>query len=68
VAERERERAEAGLPSEGVERLMQNHGGVMPGWSERAVALSGYGGGLRMTVGEVQEVRLVNMVYRALLG
>ena len=48
--------------------MMQNHGGVMPEWRERAVALSGYGGGLRMTVGEVQEVRLVSMVYRALLS
>ena len=41
---------------------------VGPVGRARAGARSGDGGGLRLTVGEVQEVRLVSMVYRALLS
>ena len=66
VAEREKLRAEAGEEAEGVERLMQGRGVVMPGWREAAMSMSGYGEGERLTVVEVREVRLVEMVYRAL--
>ena len=65
VAERERKRMEQGLQAEGVERMLPN-GGTMPGWRETSTTMSGYGDGQRLTMGEVQELRQVEMVYRAL--
>ena len=66
VAERERLRVEAGGEAEGVERVMQGKGVVMPGWREAAMSMSRYGEGERLTVVDVREARLVEMVYRAL--
>ena len=66
VAEMEEKGVLEGREGVPVERMMQNGGGVMPCWRKRSRAMSGYGEGKRVTREEVNVVRMVEKVYRAL--